>query len=200
MLALLLAVVLAVPAWAEQPRACKRACREAIGTCADWRAPLKRKQAKRICKKELLPNCALDGVVECERYPHYKGSYVFVGTKTGGTCDWPPDFPGATGPLSLGLTVHNRGREEIDASMGATEFSGTGATLPWSIHAARGDCLASGSSYTWCAGGRLTVDGLPPRTPRAPHPRATLVFDLVFTGGVPAPCSIVYTGELTPAD
>lgn len=104
-IAVVTAWTLSMPAalHAERRATCKRVCRGGVAACAAWHAPMKRRLAKRICTKELLPRCVRDGVVECERAPHYRGSYAFEGALLDTTCTTlPAGYPAE--PVSIGFT------------------------------------------------------------------------------------------------
>ena len=193
-----LAVLVPAPVRGESTRSCKRACRDGIAACAAWRAPMKRRKAKRICARELLPVCAREGTVECERAPHYRGSYAFEGDLTDTTCSaLPAGFP--QGPASFWFTVHNRARDWIDVTIYAAdviEDSGVGTALPWSIGDERGNCLYGEANGDWCAGGKLTIYGLPPRHPKSPRPPATLSVVVSVYRPEPRECTRTYAGEL----
>jgi len=102
-------LALATPAGvaAETAVACRKACRKPIAECAALRAPLKPKKAKRICWQELVPTCRTEGTIECERAPHYRGVYRFVGTRTANTCGELPDYLLAS-PTSADVIVLKR--------------------------------------------------------------------------------------------
>lgn len=198
-LPVVLAVAFVSSVHAETKRVCKRECREGIAACAAWRADMKPRKAKRLCAQEMLPICRIDGTKECWRAPHYLGSYVFDATFTSTTCaTLPDDYPPLTEPIAIGITVLNRFREELDATLygnGITEAGGRGGSLPWTLYGTGGDCLFSSiTPPAWCADGPLTIYGLPPRIEKAPAVPATLTVEV--THETLPRCSLTYTGEV----
>jgi hypothetical protein len=157
---------------------------------------MKRWPAKRICTKELLLGCVRDGIVECARAPHYRGSYSFEGALLDTTCTTlPAGYP--TEPVTIWFEVLDRSRDRLDVTIHASdtiEDSGAGATFPWSI--GEGNCMFSDGSADWCGNGTLTIDGPPPRHPKSPRPPATLsVVVSVFRPEV-GTCTRRYVGEV----
>jgi hypothetical protein len=199
LVAVLILAGLAAPVRAESKKVCKRECRDGIASCAAWRPEMKPRKAKRLCAKEMLPICRIDGTKECTRAPHYLGSYVFDATFLATTCaTLPDDYPPLSEPIAIGVVVHDRAREELDATLywnGTTEASGRGGTLPWTLYGTGGDCLYSPVVVDpWCADGPLTIYGLPPRIASAPPVPASLTVELTHRT-LPA-CTVTYTGSL----
>ncbi len=191
-------VLIPLPARAERKAVCLRECRTGIAACAAWHAPIKRRRAKHICTRELIPGCIRDGVVECERAPHYRGTYAFTGELAGTTCtSYPPGF--SVDQQSFGFTVHDRFRDDLDVTIygdDLIEDHGKGATLPWSVGDEDGNCWHGDPSGDFCAGGRLEVYGPPPRSAISPRPAATLFSVLSVYRPEPSTCTLSWTGEL----
>jgi len=195
-------IVQLVPAVARaEPRGlCRRACRAGIAACTAWRKPMKHRKARRICTRELLPTCMVEGVIECERAPHYRGSYVFAGELAETTCGVLP-AGGLQATATMWFMVHNRSRDFLDVTMYGDEVedtTGQGAEWPWTVGDERAPCLYGSSRGDWCAGAKVTVYGPPPRSPESPRPRATLVSVLTVVRPVPSECTLTYEGELEP--
>ncbi len=202
---LLLLVALAVTVWilipptslhAETRATCRRTCRDGIAACAAAHTTLAPRAAKRICKKELLPRCVRDGVIECLRAPHYRGGYTFDGALLDTTCTTlPPGYPAE--PVSMGFLVRDRFRDSLDVTIYASdtiEAYGTGTTIPWTI--GDGACIFHDGTSDWCGYGTLTVGGPPPRHPKSPRPSATLLVEVTVYRPVPSSCTRRYAGEV----
>jgi hypothetical protein len=183
-----------------EPRGlCLRACRKGISACVAWHMPTKRRRARRICARELLPSCISEGVIECQRAPHYRGSYAFEGELADTTCDALP--AGVPATATMWFTVHNRSRDWLDATIYGDEVdesSGQGAEWPWTVGNERAPCLYASQRGDWCAGAKLSVYGPPPRSPESPRPRATLISVLTVVRPAPGECTLTYEGELAP--
>jgi len=200
LVAALVAVQLDPVARAEPRGVCLRACRKGIAACAAWHEPMKRRRARRICAGELLPSCMAEGVIECERAPHYRGSYVFEGELTETTCGaLPAGAPQAS--ATMWFTVHNRSRDWLDVTMYGDDVedgSGQGTEWPWTVGDERAPCVFGSPRGDWCAGAKVTVYGPPPRSPESPRPHAMLVSVVTVVRPAPGECTRTYMGEIEP--
>jgi hypothetical protein len=142
----------------------------------------------------------VEGVIECTRAPHYRGSYAFEGELTETTCgQLPAGAPQASATMLF--TVHNRSRDWLDVTMygeDVEDASGQGTEWPWTVGNERAPCVFGSPRGDWCAGAKVTVYGPPPRSPESPRPRAMLVSVLTLVRPSPGECTLTYMGELEP--